>query len=271
VEAEFAFTKAVGNFCSVAKKEGNYAGTTRLNLKEQMEQRARVERRAGEEVKVVLMGGSQICRLKEGLREWSNGGVRVVGVVRIMGELTDKEADRALNELAGIHERPDKVVVGGLTNSLMTHGKGNDKGFRPERTMVVRKDTVTGVQEWVTWYHMTDPKRISMVDRRRLVDRTVSMIRGVQALFPMSEVNYLSMFPRHVSVCCSEHMTEEDVWMMDGIRREVDREVKDMLTDNEDFVTVMDWWDILGLDGDMTVDETRKLGILDKDGVHLNT
>jgi hypothetical protein len=85
-----------------------------------MEQRAREERRAGEEVKVVLMGGSQICRLKEGLLEWSNGGVRVVGVVRILGELTDMESDRALNELAGIQERPDKVVVGGPTNSLMT-------------------------------------------------------------------------------------------------------------------------------------------------------
>jgi hypothetical protein len=51
----------------------------------------------------------------------------------------------------------------------------------------------------------------------------------------------------------------------------VDREVKDMFTDNEDFVTVMDWWEILGLDRDMTVEEIRKMGILDKDGVHLNT
>jgi hypothetical protein len=58
--------------------------------------------------------------------------------------------------------------------------------------------------------------------------------------FPVSEVNYVSMFPRHVTVCCSDHMTEEDVWMMDGIRREVDREVKDLLTDGDDFVTVLD-------------------------------
>jgi hypothetical protein len=86
----------------------------------------------------------------------------------------------------------------------------------------------------------------------------------------MSEVNYLSMFPRHVTICCSDHMTEEDVWMMDGIRREVDREVKDLLTDCDDFVTVLDWWDMLGLDKDMTVEETRNLGILDKDRVHLN-
>jgi hypothetical protein len=270
VEGEFAFTKAVGSFCSVSKKEGNFLGPQRLNLRNQMEKRAKVEKRAEEEVKVVLVGGSQICRLKEGLREWSNGGVRVIGTVRIVGELTEREAERALRELAEMEEKPDKVVIGGPTNSLMLHSKGNEKGFGPERTVVVRKDVASGVQEWVTRYHMTDPKRITMADRRTLVDRTVSLIRGVQATFPMSEVNYLSMFPRHVTVCCSDHMTEEDVWMMDGIRREVDREVKDLLTDCDDFVTVLDWWDMLGLDKDMTVEETRNLGILDKDGVHLN-
>jgi hypothetical protein len=238
VEGEFAFTKAVGSFCSVSKKEGNFAGPQRLNLRDQMEKRAKVEKRAEEEVKVVLVGGSQI-RLKEGLREWSNGGVRVIGTVRIVGELTEKEAERALSELAEMAEKPDKVVIGGPTNSLMLHGKGNDKGFGPERTVVVRKDVVTGVQEWVTRYHMTDPKHISMADRRTLVDRTVSLIRGAQATFPMSEVNYLSMFPGHVTVCWSDHMTEEDVWMMDGIRREVDREVKDLLTDCDDFVTTL--------------------------------
>jgi hypothetical protein len=39
--------------------------------------------------------------------------------------------------------------------------------------------------------------------------------------------------------------------------REVDREVKDMLN----------WWDVIGLDKDMTVEEMRVLGITDRDGV----
>jgi hypothetical protein len=33
----------------------------------------------------------------------------------------------------------------------------------------------------------------------------------------------------------------------------------------------LDWWDIQELDKDMTVEETRNLGIMDKDGVNLDT
>jgi hypothetical protein len=137
--------------------------------------------------------------------------------------------------------------------------------------VIVKEDNVNGVREWVTHYHMTEPKRISMVERRALVDNTVGMIRRIQAAFPISEVNYMSMFPRHLTVCCSDHMTEEDMWMMDRTQQEVDREVKDMLVEGEDYVTVLDWWDVIGLDRDMTVEETRALGILDRDGVHLNS
>ncbi len=52
---------------------------------------------------------------------------------------------------------------------------------------------------------------------------------------------------------------EEDIWMMDRTRREADREVKDMLADGDDYITVLDWWDIIGLGRDMTVEETRAL------------
>jgi hypothetical protein len=97
--------------------------------------------------------------------------------------------------------------------------KSADRGFKPERTVMVKEDNVSGVHEWVTRYHKLDPNRISVAERRSLVERRVGMIRRVQAAFPMSKVNYLSMFPRHVAVCCGEHMTEEDVWMVGGIRR----------------------------------------------------
>ncbi len=45
---------------------------------------------------------------------------------------------------------------------------------------------------------------------------------------PEAEISYLTMFPRFVKVCCQDHMTEEDVCMMDGIRRDVDRDIKDV-------------------------------------------
>jgi hypothetical protein len=60
---------------------------------------------------------------------------------------------------------------------------------------------------------MTQPRRIAMAESRDLVDRVVRMIRGTQALFPWSEVSYVTMFPRHVEQCCTAHMTSEDVSM----------------------------------------------------------
>ena len=101
-------------------------------------------------------------------------------------------------------------------------------------------------------------------------DRMVRVIGGAQVLFPWAEVSYLTMFPRHVTPCCDSHMTEEDTWVMDSVRRDVDRDIGDMLGDSDDGVTVLEWWDMLGLESDMTVRETRRLGVVCDDGVHLN-
>jgi hypothetical protein len=116
---------------------------------------------------------------------------------------------------------------------------------------------------------MTQPRRIAMSERRDLVDRVVRLIRGAQALFPWSEVSYITMFPRHVEPCCAKHMTIEDVWMMDSVRRDVDKDIVEMLTDNDEGVSVLEWWDVLGLDRDMTVRETESMKIVGSDGVHL--
>ncbi len=75
MEGEFAFTKAVGAFCKEAKKAGNFLENHCFNLREQIEQRAQSEKGKNDEVKIVLAGGSQVCRLKDGLKEWSNGGI----------------------------------------------------------------------------------------------------------------------------------------------------------------------------------------------------
>ncbi len=108
-----------------------------------------------------------------------------------------------------------------------------------------------------------------MSERRDLVDRVVRMIRGAQALFPWSEVSYVTMFPRHVEPCCVAHMTCEDVWMMDSVRRDVDKDIIEMLMDNDEGVSVIEWWDVLGFDRDMTVKETLGMKIVGQDGVHL--
>jgi hypothetical protein len=176
----------------------------------------------------------------------------------------------ALDELAGIEGMLDKVIVGGPTNSLMVHGTGERRGFFPERKVVVRKDATTGEQEWVASYHMTNPKKITMAERRELVDRVAGMLRAIQVTCPEAEVDYISMFPRFVKKCCNEHMSDEDVCMTDGIRRDVDRDIREMLEDGVDGVTVVDWWDILGLDGDVKLDEIANMRIIYSDGVHLS-
>jgi hypothetical protein len=64
-------------------------------------------------------------------------------------------------------------------------------------------------------------------------------------------------------------MTIEDVWMTDSVRRDVDKDIVEMLTDNDEGVSVLEWWDILGLERDMTVRETENMKIVGPDGVHL--
>jgi hypothetical protein len=43
------------------------------------------------------------------------------------------------------------------------------------------------------------------------------------------------------------------------------------LADNDEGVSIVEWWDILGFDKDLTVTEIRGMRLLDRDGVHLNT
>jgi hypothetical protein len=80
---------------------------------------------------------------------------------------------------------------------------------------------------------------------------------------------HVTMFPSFVEQCCREHMTEEDVWLMDGIRRDVNREVKDMLLESGYDVEVVDWWTLVGARNELTVNEMRRSGMIDNDNVHL--
>jgi hypothetical protein len=64
-------------------------------------------------------------------------------------------------------------------------------------------------------------------------------------------------------------MSEEDVLMADGIRRDIDRDIRELVVDMGQRVSVLDWWDMLGLDGDMTAKEVKRLRVIGQDGVHL--
>jgi hypothetical protein len=149
------------------------------------------------------------------------------------------------------------------------HGEEGNRGFKPERQVTVKQVGQTGRQEWVVRYHMTDPRKISMCERRELVDNVAMIVGEVQQAFPMAEVTYMTIFPRHVEKCCEVHMTDDDLVLMDGIRREVDRDIVEVLREQDGTVRIAQWWEILGLGGDMTPDVTKMKGVVDKDGVHL--
>ncbi len=268
IEAEFASVKAVGNFCRESVRNGNFKGNYNFNIKQQMEMRDFIERKGGKKeiVRIALIGGSQIGRLA---KEMENGrGVRVVGTIRVKGKVDDRSVDLALDELAKLDKQPDKIVIGGPANSLVEHGDRGSRGFGPERKVIVKRTRCGTETELVTRYHMTEPRKIAMAERRDLVDRMVRLARGTQTLFPWAEVSYLTMFPRHVEPCYQVHMSPEDVWVMDGVRRDVDKDIVDMLEDGDDGVNVIEWWDVLGFETDMTVRETFEMRVVGSDGVH---
>ncbi len=94
-----------------------------------------------------------------------------------------------------------------------------------------------------------------MVEKRQLVDRMVSLIKGAGELFPKSVLVYMTMFPRHVERCCEKdsHMKMSDIVGLDNVRRDVDRDVIEMMVDNDKGLRVVEWWDLLGLDNHKSV------------------
>jgi hypothetical protein len=105
-----------------------------------------------------------------------------------------------------------------------------------------------------------------MCERRELVDKVVTLVSEVQSVFPSAEV-----FPRFVTECCDRHMSKDDVVMMDGIRRDVDRDMMETVREHDRSVTFFKWWEVLGFENDMTSEKQGgfELWTLDKDGVHL--
>jgi hypothetical protein len=162
------------------------------------------------------------------------------------------------------------VLVGGPTNSLVRHGKADERGFGGERQVKI-VTTGDGEKECQVTYQMTDPVKIPMTEKAELVDKMVDMLVEIKRVVGMEvRVMHLTMFPRFVEECCKGHMTDEDVWLLDGIRRDVTREIKDTLSDIDCDIEIIEWWTLIGLRNEPTVTEVRKSGTVDKDNVHLS-
>jgi hypothetical protein len=149
------------------------------------------------------------------------------------------------------------------------HGKEGVSGFGGERQVRVTKNR-DGEDEWTVTYHMTDLVRITMTEKSELVERMVELLTETKrTVGDEVRVVHITMFPRFVDRCCREHMTEEDVWLLDGIRRDVNRETKDGVCESGYEVDIVDWWTLVGARNEMTVNELRRARIVDMDNVHL--
>jgi hypothetical protein len=112
--------------------------------------------------------------------------------------------------------------------------------------------------------------KITMAEKVELVDRLVTFVEDIRDMLEdRVRVVVLTVPPRFVKPCCREHMTEEDVWLLDGLRRDVNREIRDEVTERGLKVEVIEWWTILGEREDLTILDIRRRDFLDNDNVHL--
>jgi hypothetical protein len=210
-------------------------------------------------------------RVGQVLKEKGEAAMEGVDFLEVKGALDDEELGRVLEELGRREEHPDKIVVGGPGNSLIRHGEKDGRGFCPERTVRVEKGSGGEVRKVKVGYHLTEPAKVTMGERRQVIDRTVELVVQVQGKFPFADVWYMTMFPRHVVRCCDRvnHMSEEDCWMVNGFRRSVDVDVVEELEERVVGVRVLEWWEALGWEEEKSVSEVRKCGMVSEDGVHL--
>jgi hypothetical protein len=196
-------------------------------------------------------------------------GVEVRGCVLMEAENTETRNMEMLRELEKKKGEMDVVVIGGPTNSLVRHGKEGARGFGGERLVKVsRKEG--GQEEWKVTYHLTDPVKINMVEKAELVDQFTDMLQKVKDVVGEKVVvAHVTMFPRFVRECCRSHMTDKDVWLLDGVRRDVNKDIVDRVMDKGLRVETIDWWTLLGAREEMTLSELRRVNCVDDDNVHL--
>ncbi len=272
IEGEFLFLRAVGEFLKEGGGEDRRVWRVLLlNLKEQLWMRSVREDADGKKLRMMVVGSSQMKRMAEEMVLRNENEVEMSSCERIEGEQMAEKMAETLRRVEQRKEDLDVILVGGPSNSLVSHGTKGERGFGGERTVkVTRKEN--GQEEWEVRYHMTDQVKITMTQKRELVDRMTGFMEELNRVAGDGvRVVWVTIFPRFVKTCCKNHMTDEDVWLLDGVRRDVNREIKDGLAEQGQKVEVVEWWRLLGRDEDTTVTEIRKADWLDGDNVHLKS
>ena len=270
VEAEYAFTNAVSKYTREAVKEGSYNGIVVGNVKEQLLARARLEEKESGKISVLVVGSSQMGRIAGEMERVGGDVIRVHNWYKIQGEWT-------LEKLEGLKERvmedefvPDKVVIGGPSNSTMRHGPESHRGFGPETVWKMEEGRRGGLKGRMTCaYHMTEPVKISLLERSKLVKMVDDLVSFFEFNLPTVKVVYVEMFPRFVERCCRKegHMSEDDTWVYDNNRREIEREIRVKLNGR---CEVVKWCESVGSEREPELGQIRRMGVVGSDGVHLS-
>jgi len=267
MEAEFAFTKALASYTRCARQQGSFLGRQIGNVKEQLACRAALEEKEQKKKLVYVIGGSQVRRVAEKISEIGGEVASVGKVVSIRGQWTRDKVEQAKRALEESESVPDCIIIGGPGSSIIRHGPANRRGFGPETRMVV----VDGKREGRirTEYHMTEPAKISLLERNGVARLVEGLVEYVVEILPLTQVWYLSPQPRHVVRCCMEegHMGEEDIWVMEGQRRELEADIVRRL---EGKCEVLRWYEVKGMEQEPELAEIRRLGVVSADGVHMS-
>jgi hypothetical protein len=116
---------------------------------------------------------------------------------------------------------------------------------------------------------MTEPERVTLSEKRELIDTVIELFRRIGEGLPGIQLVYITMFPRHITRSCKEagHMTREDSLVPNGYRKSVESDIGEEL--KESGVQVLHRYDLLGWDSEPGVEELVWKDVVCSDGVHL--
>ena len=137
---------------------------------------------------------------------------------------------------------------------------------------MVRKDGEESVEGLESKYHLVEPVRLTMCERKVVGKVLAGIIKKCKDLWPLTEVYYLGMFPRHIGRCCEQrgHMTELDAQVIQGSRMDLEADILDEVRRVGETVTAINWFTGIGMDSEPTVEWLRRNGVVSMDCVHMS-
>jgi hypothetical protein len=111
-----------------------------------------------------------------------------------------------------------------------------------------------------------EPEKLTMNEKHKLVDLVVELVRRIGESLPEVQVIYLTMFPRFIDRCCKSmgHATKEDSLVMSGFRKALVCDIVEKLG-----VEVVEWYNLLGWEGEPGLEELTKKDVVCGDVLHL--